>query len=223
MQLIEKRDEYVAKLREQLFDTEHEFCANIDWLGVEALACDAKNDYRQMWSIYHDFMNNVGAELFGSDVCVNSHSKHIEPVLDMLLNKGYSSKIIQVILGANNLFIKVKSEGYGYKAPRLREIASEYYAVIRRYEDGGVLTTEDRRIKWDFIECSERLFGAAYDIVEESGKVPAPPRQRSQHEVELQKQLEDTFDDLFGGLDHPVRHKIKRFFKKLFAKMKKKR
>lgn len=144
----------------------------------------------------------------------------------MLLNQGYSDKIIQLILGANNLLIQVKSDGYSYKTSKLREIVNQYYGIVRRYEDGGVLTIEDRMVKWDFIDHSNRLFGAAYDIVQDSSRPPKTAEQlkaEQEQKEEMQRALEDKFDELFGGLEHPVRHKIKRFFKKLFSKKKKKR
>ena len=163
--------------------------------------------------------------MFGSDVYWNTDSDQIEPVLDMLLNQGYSDKIIQLILGANNLLIQVKSDGYSYKTSKLREIVNQYYGIVRRYEDGGVLTIEDRMVKWDFIDHSNRLFGAAYDIVEDSSRPTKSAEQlkaEQEYQEEMQRALEDKFDELFGGLEHPIRHKIKRFFKKLFPKKKKK-
>ena len=115
-------------------------------------------------------MTKVGSELFGSDVYWNTNSKQVEPVLDMLLNQGYSNKIIQLILGANNLLNQVKTDDYEYKTSRLREIANLYYATIRKYEDADVLKIEDRMVKWNFIDYSNKFFGAAYDIVQDSSK-----------------------------------------------------
>lgn len=224
--MIEKKEEYVARLYDELFAPHHEFCMGLNWLGEEALASDASNRFEQMWKIYLALMTKVGAEMFGSDVYWNTDSDQIEPVLDMLLNQGYSNKIIQLILGANNLLNQVKSDGYSYKMSKLREIVNQYYATVRRYEDGGVLTIEDRMVKWDFIDHSNRFFGAAYDIVEDSSRPPKSAEQlkaEQEYQEEMQRALEDKFDELFGGLEHPVRHKIKRFFKKLFSKIRKKR
>ena len=138
-------------------------------------------------------MNKIGTELFGSDVYWNTDSDQIEPVLDMLLNRGYSDKIMQLILGANNLLIQVKSNEYSDKASKLREIAHRYYAIIRRYEDGGVLTIEDRMVKWDFIDHSNNLFGAAYDIVQDSSRPPKSAevlRKEQEKKEKLQRSLE---------------------------------
>ena len=221
-----KVEENVSRLYNELFAPYPEFCKGVAWLGEEALASDAPDRFQQMWKIYLALMTKVGAEMFGSDVYWNTDSDQIEPVLDMLLNQGYSNKIIQLILGANNLLIQVKSEGYSYKTSKLREIVNQYYAIVRRYEDGGVLTIEDRMVKWDFIDHSNRLFGAAYDIVQDFSRPPKSAEQlkaEQEHKEEMQRALEEKFDELFGGLEHPVRHKIKRFFKKLFSKKKKKR
>ena len=221
-----KVEENVSRLYNELFAPYPEFCKGVAWLGEEALASDASDRFQQMWKIYLALMTKVGAEMFGSDVYWNTDSDQIEPVLDMLLNQGYSDKIIQLILGANNLLIQVKSDGYSYKTSKLREIVNQYYGIVRRYEDGGVLTIEDRMVKWDFIDHSNRLFGAAYDIVQDSSRPPKTAEQlkaEQEHKEEMQRALEEKFDELFGGLEHPIRHKIKRFFKKLFPKKKKKR
>lgn len=214
------------RLYEQLMFGAGEFCANLEWLSKKALASDAADRFQQMWKVYLALMTKVGAEMFGSDVYWNTDSDQIEPVLDMLLNQGYSNKIIQLILGANNLLNQVKSDGYSYKTSKLREIVNQYYATVRRYKDGGVLTIEDRMVKWDFIDHSNRFFGAAYDIVEDSSRPPKSAEQlkaEQEYQEEMQRALEDKFDELFGGIERPVRHKIKRFFKKLFSKKKKKR
>jgi hypothetical protein len=214
------------RLYEQLMFGAGEFCTNLEWLSKKALASDAADRFQQMWKVYLALMTKVGAEMFGSDVYWNTDSDQIEPVLDMLLNQGYSNKIIQLILGANNLLNQVKSDGYSYKTSKLREIVNQYYATVQRYEDGGMLTIEDRMVKWDFIDHSNRFFGAAYDIVEDSSRPPKSAEQlkaEQEYQEEMPRALEDKFDELFGGIEHPVRHKIKRFFKKLFSKKKKKR
>ena len=214
------------RLYEQLMFGAGEFCTNLKWLSEKALESDAADRFQQMWKVYLALMTKVGAEMFGSDVYWNTDSDQIEPVLDMLLNQGYSNKIIQLIMGANNLLIQVKSDGYSYKTSKLREIVNQYYGIVRRYEDGGVLTIEDRMVKWDFIDHSNRLFGAAYDIVQDSSRPPKSEEQlkaEQEYKEEMQRALEDKFDELFGGIEHPVRHKIKRFFKKLFSKKKKRR
>lgn len=221
--MIEKKEEYVARLYDELFTPHHEFCVGLNWLSEEALASDTSNRFEQMWKIYLALMTKVGAEMFGSDVYWNTDSDQIEPVLDMLLNQGYSDKIIQLILGANNLLIQVKSDGYRNMTSNLCEIVNQYYAIVRRYEDGGVMTIDDRMVKWDFIDHSNRLFGAAYDIVEDLSRPPKSAEElkaEQEYKEEMQKTLEDKLDELFGGLENPVRHKIKRFFKKIFKQKK---
>ena len=223
---VTSRRQDEERLYEQLMFGAGEFCTNLEWLSEKALESDAADRFQQMWKVYLALMTKVGAEMFGSDVYWNTDSDQIEPVLDMLLNQGYSNKIIQLILGANNLLIQVKSDGYSYKTSKLREIVNQYYGIVRRYEDGGVLTIEDRMVKWDFIDHSNRLFGAAYDIVQDSSRPPKSAEQlkaEQEYKEEMQRALEDKFDELFGGIEHPVRHKIKRFFKKLFSKKKKRR
>ena len=223
---VASRRQDEERLYEQLMFSEGEFCMNLDWLSKKAMESDQPDRFQQMWKVYLSLMTKVGAEMFGSDVYWNTDSDQIEPVLDMLLNQGYSNKIIQLILGANNLLNQVKSDGYSYKTSKLREIVNQYYATVRRYEDGGVLTIEDRMVKWDFIDHSNRFFGAAYDIVEDSSRPPKSAEQlkaEQEYQEEMQRALEDKFDELFGGIEHPVRHKIKRFFKQLFSKKKKKR
>ena len=168
--MIEKENEYVARLYCELFTPHHEFCMGLTWLGEEALKSNESDRFKQMWKIYLALMTKVGSELFGSDVYWNTNSKQVEPVLDMLLNQGYSNKIIQLILGANNLLNQVKTDDYEYKTSRLREIANLYYVTIRKYEDADVLKIEDRIVKWNFIDYSNEFFGAAYDIVQDSSK-----------------------------------------------------
>ena len=218
--MINKKDEYVARLYDELFAPYPEFCQGVSWLGEEALASDAPDRFQQMWKIYLALMTKVGAEMFGSDVYWNTDSDQIEPVLDMLLNQGYSNKIIQLILGANNLLIQVKSDGYSYKTSKLREIVNQYYGIVRRYEDGGVLTIEDRMVKWDFIDHSNRLFGAAYDLVQDSSRPPKSAevlRKEQEKNEKLQRSLEKSSMNCSARWSIPFVTKIKRFFRKIFS------
>ena len=211
-------DEKVEQLYDALFVPYPEFCKSLAWL-VDGIAGDeATNRFEQMWGIYLAVMARVGQKLFGRDLCWNPHSEQVGPALDLLLNEGYSEIIIQLILGANNLFVQTKSEGYEYKASKLREIANQYYAIIKRYKDGGVLTTEDRMIKWNFIDHSNRLFGAAFDIVEAASKpIPIEKSNAKKH----QKTVGEVWDDLFEELDHPIRYKMKKIWEKIISRIKK--
>ena len=49
--MIEKKEEYVARLYDELFTPHHEFCMGLNWLSEEALASDASNRFEQMWKI----------------------------------------------------------------------------------------------------------------------------------------------------------------------------
>lgn len=214
------------KLYEQLLLNSPEFCKSISWLGEKALASESPTRFEEMWKTYYKVMTKVGQQLFGSDVYWNTSSDQIEPVLELLLVDGYSEKILQLMMGALNLFVQVKTDNYSYYTSKLRDITNQYYAIVRQYRDGGVLEIEDCMVKWDFIDHSNRLFGATYDIVEASSRPPKSPEQlkaEQEYREETQRALEDKFDELFGGLEHPVRHKIKSFFKKLFSKKKKKK
>ena len=71
--MIEKKEEYVARLYDELFTPHHEFCMGLNWLSEEALASDASNRFEQMWKIYLALMTKVGAEMFGSDVYCARH------------------------------------------------------------------------------------------------------------------------------------------------------
>ena len=75
--MIEKKEEYVARLYDELFTPHHEFCMGLNWLGEEALASDASNRFEQMWKIYLALMTKVGAEMFGSDVYWNTDSRFL--------------------------------------------------------------------------------------------------------------------------------------------------
>ena len=185
--MIERKKEYVARLYDELFSAKYEFCRGVKWLGDEALESPASNRFEQMWAIYLDLMTKFGAELFASDVYWNTSSDQIDPVFDMLLNQGYSHKIIQLILGARNLLIQVQSDGYNYKAAKLLETVNQYYAVVRRYEACDALSFEDRMVKFDFIERSNDLFGAAYDIVQDSSRHPKSAAQPKAEQEEREK------------------------------------
>lgn len=221
--MIEKKEEYVARLYGELFNPQREFCMGISWLMEDALASDDSNRFELLWEIYLALMTKVGAEMFAGDVCWNTHSEQIEPVFDMLFHQGYSNKIIQLILGVNNLMIQIKPNGYSYTTSKLREIVNQYYAIIQSYVANGVLNIEDGMAKWDFIDISNRFFGVAYDIVEEYSK-PAKSleqlRAEQERQEEMRRGMEDKLDEWFGGLEHPICHRIKRSFKKLFSKKK---
>ena len=215
----EKKDE--ERLYEQLMFEVGEFCKKLDWFSEKALESDAPDRFQQMWEVYFSVMSKVRSEVFKEDVCWNTHSDLIDPVLDMLLNSNYAKIIIQLILGANNLLYAVKSDGYEYKSPKLQSIADQYYEIIQRYKNGGVLTTQNQMLKWDFIDHSNRLFGAAVSIVYDSS---CPPKS----EKELEKEQEDRenvgrmYREMLSGAfeeaRHPIRYNIKKLFRKIFPK-----
>lgn len=200
-----------------------EFCTSISWLGEKALASQDENRFQEMWSVYYSVMTKVGRILFDSDIHWNTNSEQIEPVLDLLLKEGYSEKIFQLMLGAANLFTQTKCTEYGYKSIRLREIATQYYGIIRQYERGGVLTCEDRNVKWDFIDHSNRFFGAAYDIIENACTIPEDTSMSDYERREAEREaISERVDEISEGRDHPFLYRIKKFFR-LLAKWKKRR
>lgn len=212
------RKEDENRLYDQLMYGPGEFCNNLNWLSDKALLSDAPDGFRQMFMVYLSGMTRFGRELFSGDIYWNTDSEMVEPTLKKILVEGYDKKIEQLILGAHNLFGKVKTPNYYSHISKLHDIAMQYYSITRRYLDGGVLTTDDKMLKWEYIDAANNLFGAAYDIVQAESR---PIRSVSPKEQEkLQKALEEKFDELFGELDHPVRYRIKKFFRKIFTKRK---
>ena len=214
-----KEDE--KRLYDQLMYGPSEFCNNLNWLSDKALASTTPDRFQQIFRVYLSVMTSFGRELFSGDVYWNTTSELIEPTLNKILVEGYDKKIEQLILGAHNLFGQVKTPNYYSRISKLHNIAMQYYSITRRYLDGGVLNTDDRMAKWDYIDAANNLFGAAYDIVQAESR---PVRKVSSEEIKerenLQKALEEKFDELFGELDHPVRYRIKKFFRKIFTKRK---
>ena len=215
------RKEDENRLYDQLMYGPSEFCNNLNWLSDKALASTAPDRFQQMFSVYFSLMTRFGQELFEGDIYWNTDSELVEPTLNKILVEGYDQKIEQLILGVHNLFGQVKTPNYHSHISKLHNIAMQYYSTTRRYLDGGVLSTDDKMVKWDYIDIANNLFGAAYDIVQAESR---PVRKVSSEEIEekehLQKTLEEKFDELFGELDHPVRYRIKKFFKKILPKLK---
>lgn len=156
------------KLYEQLMRGEGEFCKNIAWLADKALANASASSVQQMWDVYLNLMNAIGSELFDGDLYWNSHSKLIVPVLNKLLNEGYEKRIMQLILGAYNLLAQVHAPDHTSEMYDLMELARRYYATTQRYINGGVLTSANQAIKWDYIECSDQILRAAIGIVNQA-------------------------------------------------------
>lgn len=215
---VEERTQDETRLYEQLMSSEN-FCGNLTWLSDKAKAGESFDSIVQMWRVYYSAMMKIGRLLFDSDVSWDCHSAQIEPVLNLLLNEGYSDIILQLILGASNLFVETGANGDVIL--RLKEIARNYYAVVRKYQDGGVMTTEDRLVKWDFIDASNQYFGAAFDIVEAAANA-GPKRVDPEKEKKLEaesKRLEEKFDELFGDIINQDRQKKeKSFWRNLFSK-----
>ena len=213
------RKEDENRLYDQLMYGPGEFCNNLNWLSDKALASTAPDRFQQMFSVYFSAMTRFGRELFEGDIYWNTDSELVEPILNKILVDGYDKKIEQLILGAHNLFGQVKTPNYYSHISKLHNIAMQYYSITRRYLDGGVLTTDDKMLKWDYIDAANNCYGGAYDIVQAASR---PIRKVSPEEIEekenLQKALEEKIDELFGDLDHPVRYRIKKFFRKIFTK-----
>ena len=217
------RKEDEKRLYNQLMYGPGEFCKKLNWLSDKALASTAPDRFQQMFRMYLSVMTRFGGELFGGDVYWNTDSELIEPTLNKILVEGYDKKIEQLMLGAHNLLGQVKTPNYYSHMSKLHNIAMQYYSTTRRYLDGGVLSTDDRMIKWDYIDAANNLFGAAYDIVQaESRPIRSVSPKEKEEQEKFQKALEEKFNELFGELDHPVRYRIKKFFCKIFTKPAKK-
>lgn len=209
------------RLYDRLISGENEFNSELILLAKRARRPYDNDASRQMWSTYLTVMTRFGQLLFGSDVYWNPHSDQIEPVLDLLLREGYAARICLLVQGADDLIRLSGTSGRGHYSHRLQDIAHRYRGLIAGYMDAGVLTSDQRGIKWDFIDYSNLLFGEAYDIVEALASTPdaneAIRNEKARREA-TRIAASDLFFDMIEEVEHPVRYRIKKAFRKLFSR-----
>lgn len=189
-------------LYEQLTRGEDRFCESLLSLAQKAMDSQAPDRFEQMWGVYLSLMNRIGQELFGEDLSWNPRSKLIAPTLNKLLVEGYDHIIHLLILGVYLLLDLTEPPGYRTKLTALKNLSLQYNKITEQYLTGGVLTTANRGVKWDYIDHSNRFFGAVYDMVCEGAK---GNRERllsaEERRALLQKQFEEKLDEIFRELD----------------------
>jgi DNA-directed RNA polymerase specialized sigma24 family protein len=80
---------------------------------------------------------------------------------------GYAERIVEMSLGAANLYEKTKHKGYHIKTTELREIAEWYKLKVEQHRqkyDGNSVSREEG---WNIIRVSNFVFAKIYDMVED--------------------------------------------------------
>lgn len=161
--LYETKD--IKRLYTQLKQEKTEFCADLHWFSEKALQSDSPDRFTQMWKIYLSVMFYYGKEVFHHDVRQNPHSVYLNSVLKNLLKKDAYKKLIQLMLGAHNLFDQIQSPLYYAVGNHLNDTIVQYYSITRQYLDNGILESDNNHYKWSYIHDSYELFKKAYDII----------------------------------------------------------
>ncbi len=212
----------VKRLWKLLHTQDIDFSDSIEWLGKKALECTMHRNYITMFQTYLMVMIKVDNRLFLGCTYWDINSKRVAHVYRLLIVYGYAEKIIQLALGASNLYTQIKRKGYCKKADRLKDLAERYCIELEQHRQKYDGDSVNRKAGWDMIRVSNRVFAEIYDIVEDGilGDHRINTYCRSLQETSEYTQV---VMDAYERLLEPRKYKIKKIFNKFRPKQRNKR
>lgn len=161
-----ERRKDIKRLWNLLHNDSVRFSENIEWFGRKAIDSEVPRNYEIMFSTYLSVMIKVDNRLFLGRTYWNINSKRIDLVYWLLMTCGYAERMIELALGAANLYAQTKHKQHTGKVTELIDVVELYKTQLeqhrRNYTDGQV----NRRAKWEMIRTSNQVFAKIYDIVE---------------------------------------------------------
>ena len=216
----------MKQLWELLHSNNECFSDNVEWFGRAAMESEVHRNFEIMFATYLSIMIKVDNKLFLGRTYWNIRSRRVARVYRLLMIYGYAERIIELALGAANLYAQTKHKGYSSKTTELREIAECYKSKVDQHLQKCGGSSVKRKEAWDMIRVSNRVFAEIYDIVEDgtiSGGWKINTYFKSLEEPTDRDQLHELYMDTFERLINPRKYRWKKFLNKFKPKQKNKR
>lgn len=162
-----ERREDIKQLWNLLHSDNERFSENIEWFGRKAIDSEVHRSFEIMFATYLSIMIKVDNRLFLGRTYWDIKSRRIDRVYRLLVTYGYAGRIIELALGAANLYAQTKHKGYSSKTTELREIAEWYKIKLEQHRQKYDGDRVSRKADWNMIRISNRVFAKIYDIVED--------------------------------------------------------
>ena len=161
-----ERREDMKRLWDLLHSDNESFSENIEWFGRKAIESEVHRSVEIMFATYLSIMIKVDNRLFLGRTYWSIKSRRVARVYRLLMTYGYAERIMDLALGAANLYMQTKHDKYHAKMAELRQLIKCYKLKVdqhrQKYDDVCVR----RKEAWEIIRVSNRIFAQIYDIVE---------------------------------------------------------
>ena len=162
-----ERREDMKQLWKLLYSDNERFSDSIEWFGRKAIDSEVHRSFEIMFATYLSIMIKVDNRLFLGRTYWDIKSRRVDQVYRLLTSYGYADRIIELALGAANLYAQAKHKGYSSKITELREIAEWYKLKVEQHRQKYDGNSVSRKAGWNMIRISNRVFAKIYDIVED--------------------------------------------------------
>lgn len=221
-----ERREDIKQLWKLLHNDNERFSENIEWFGRKAIDSEVHRSLEIMFATYLSIMIKVDNRLFLGRTYWDVKSRRVDRVYRFLITCGYAERIMELALGAANLYVQTKHKGYSSKTIELREIAEWYKLKVEQHRQKYDGNNVSRKAGWNMIRISNRVFAKIYDIVEDgtiSGGWKINTYFKSLEESTDRDQLHELYMGTFERLLNPRKYRWKRFLSKFKPSMRNKR
>jgi len=223
---IKERRSDIKQLWRLLHSENELFSESIEWFGRKAIDSEVHRSFEIMFATYLSVMIKVDNRLFLGRTYWDIRSRRVDRVYRLLVTYGYAERIVELALGAANLYAQTKHKGYLGKVTELRDIAEWYKLKLdqhRRKYDGESVS---RKAGWNMIRISNRVFAKIFDIVEDgtiSGGWKVNTYFKSLEEPTERDQLHELYRDTLERLLNPRKYRWKKIFSQFKLKQRNKR
>ena len=221
-----ERQEDMKQLWKLLHSDNECFSENLEWFGRKAIDSEVHRSFEIMFATYLSIMIKVDNRLFLGRTYWDIKSRRVDQVYRLLMNYGYAERIIELALGAANLYAQTKHKGYSSKVTELREFAEWYKLKVEQHRQKHDGNSVSRKAGWNMIRISNRVFAKIFDIVEDgtiSGGWKVNTYFKSLEEPTDRDQLHEIYMDTFERLISPRKYRWKKLLNKLKPPIRNKR
>lgn len=209
-----ERREDIRQLWRLLHNDHANFSENLEWFGRKAIESEVHRSVEIMFATYLSLMIKVDNRLFVGRTYWNINSWRVGQVFRSIILYGYAERIIELALGAAKLYEQTKHKGYSGKAEELREIAVRYRERIEQHRKEYDGNSVKRKVAWDLIRDSNRVFARIYDIVEDgtiSGGWIIKTYAKSLEEPTYRDQIHEQYLEFLEQIVNPREYRRKKF------------
>lgn len=220
-----ERREDIKQLWKLLHNDNERFSESIEWFGRKAIDSEVHRKFEIMFATYLSIMIKVDHRLFLGRTYWDIKSRRVARVYRLLMTYGYAERIMELALGAANLYAQTKHKGYSSKTTELREIAEWYKLKVEQHRQTYDGDRVSRNVAWNMIRISNRVFAKIYDIVEDGTRSGWKSNTyfKSLDDPSDGDQLHELYMDTFERLIDPRKYRWKKVLSKFMPTKRNKR